>query len=707
MAIQFKEMQQQEIVVQKLLARHGEIAEAIQVYNANDADAIRQIAGDLYRSWKDFTQDERKLNLAVVGRVKAGKSTFLNTIVFDGRHILPEAFTPKTATLTKIEYAENNSLEIEYYNPEEWKEIEHQAVQSEGSDAARAAKELTENVRASGVNVSAILGKGSEIEQFASEDELMGRLNRYVGENGEITPLVKCVTLKINKPELKGISIVDTPGLNDPVVSRTQKTRDFLGLCDVVFFLSPASQFLDKNDVDLLRAQLPQKGVARLVLICSRFDDALVDAIYDVDSLEEAIDEVKNALNDQAKSIFDKQASEYSKMGNSTIAALLSECEKPLFVSSLFHNMLGKQTSAYSAAEDNAFDNLNTHNDLDEEMMKKIGDISPVETRLDEVIHQKDSVLVQKAQGFVPLAQNNLADHIAGFKAAAVHRLNQIEGSDKSELEKQHREMQSKIYSIQSRLEEYFGTITSNMNRVKVEIIHDLRQTIGAYSGLSTKSSTYTHKIGHEVSDFKLLSPSTWFKSHTEYEYRTEIRNYVDVNDAIENIRNYGRQASNEIESGFMDNADVSDLKPRLIRLVLDSMDTSDESFDPAYFRLLAEKTVNQINLPVMHINVDDYTSSLSGSWGSRAEGDAMMSSFRQQFGNTMSSLFDYISRQFEVEVEKFGRQMEEAKNNFANQLLDNINKDFEEIKQALEEREKSSHALRNYIALLSGMEKE
>lgn len=706
MSIKFKEMQQQEAIMQKLLKRYGKTADSIQAYNASDAEAIRHIAEDLHNNWKDFTRDERKLNLAVVGRVKAGKSTFLNTIVFGGQHILPEAFTPKTATLTKIEYAETNSLEIEYYSSEEWKELEHQAKSSEGSDAAKAAKELTESVKASGVNVSAILRKGAETETFASENELMGRLNRYVGENGEITPLVKCVTLKINKAELDGISIVDTPGLNDPVISRTQKTRDFLGLCDVVFFLSPASQFLDKNDVDLLRAQLPQKGVARLILICSRFDDALVDAIYDVDSLEEAIDEVKSALNDQAKSIFGKQASEYSKAGNSAIASLLSECESPIFVSSLFHNMLSKPSSSYNAAEDNAFDNLNTHDDLDDEMMETIGDIRPVETRLGEVIRQKDSVLAKKAQGFVPLAENNLIDHLAAFKAGSIHRLNQIEGSDKNELERQQKSLQSKIHTIQARMEEYFGTVINNMNRTKLEIVHDLRQTINEYSGITTRSLTETKRVGHKVSDSILFLPWTWGDSHTEYTYYTETHTYVDVNDAIENIRGYGRKASNEIETGFMENADIADLKPKLIRTVLESMDTSDENFDPAYFKLLAEKTVQQINIPVLHISVDGFINSLSNSFGSYAV-DYQVSSFRQQFGNTMSSLFNHICTQFEAETNKFNQQMNDAKDNFANQLLKNINEDFEEIKRALDEREKSSRALRSYIDLLNNMEKE
>ena len=233
MTIQFKETEQKSVAIQNLLERHDKIAEQIKNYNADDAEMIYKLREELANKWADFSNEVRKLNIAVVGRVKAGKSTFLNTVIFNGKHILPEAFTPKTATLTKIEYAEDNSLEIEYYSPEEWQELEIQAKSADNSEANRAAKELIEAVQSSGVDVSKILAKGNDIEKFISEDELMGRLNRYVGENGEITPLVKSVILKINKTELIGISIVDTPGLNDPVISRTQKTRDFLSLCDV------------------------------------------------------------------------------------------------------------------------------------------------------------------------------------------------------------------------------------------------------------------------------------------------------------------------------------------------------------------------------------------------------------------------------------------------------------------------------------------
>ena len=49
-----------------------------------------------------FSQEEQTLNIAIMGQVKAGKSSFLNALLFDGNPILPEAATPKTANLTRI-----------------------------------------------------------------------------------------------------------------------------------------------------------------------------------------------------------------------------------------------------------------------------------------------------------------------------------------------------------------------------------------------------------------------------------------------------------------------------------------------------------------------------------------------------------------------------------------------------------------------------
>jgi len=73
-------------------------------------------------------------------------------------------------------------------------------------------------------------------------------LKEYVGSKGKYTPLVKMTTLYINDERIKDYIIVDTPGTNDPIISRGQKTKEFLGKCDYIIFLSYSSQFLDNND---------------------------------------------------------------------------------------------------------------------------------------------------------------------------------------------------------------------------------------------------------------------------------------------------------------------------------------------------------------------------------------------------------------------------------------------------------------------------
>ena len=168
-------------------------------------------------------------------------------LLFDGKDVLPRAFTPKTATLTKIEYAPENAIEVEYYTKEEWTSLCGLSQQSRTGDDVLAAKDLVGSARKSGIDVGSYLAKGHERVEFPSEQDLMGRLNDYVGESGKVTPLVKCVTLYTNRSELDGVSIVDTPGLCDPVASRTVRTREFLEVCDTVFFLSPASTFLTKS----------------------------------------------------------------------------------------------------------------------------------------------------------------------------------------------------------------------------------------------------------------------------------------------------------------------------------------------------------------------------------------------------------------------------------------------------------------------------
>ena len=306
------------------------------------------------------------------------------------------------------------------------------------------ASEIIKLAKKSGVDPQKYINKGRETVTFESRDKLMEQLNEYVGENGRLTPFVKCVILRINNEEIKDISVVDTPGLNDPIASRTARTKDFMKHCDVAFFLSGASQFLDENDTNLLTTQLPSEGIKRLILICSRFDGGVQDTLEDTEALDEAIRHIKSELTIQARNTISdyikKLEARRGKAESQDFVKLIEGCKKPCFISSMAYNMSFKDQSDYSDEEKLVFENLNSFDDLEENAeatLRKIGNIDEVKKLFNEVIAEKNITLEERAKKFAPDARNNLAELIRQYSDHVTARFNMLNEQDKADIERQ------------------------------------------------------------------------------------------------------------------------------------------------------------------------------------------------------------------------------------------------------------------------------
>lgn len=237
------------------------------------------------------------LQIGVVGHMNVGKSSFLNALFFEGEPVLPRAATTMTAGLSFLEYNESNSFEVEYYTKEEWAQFEEYARQYEDilneykkknpKAPERIAKNTIED-KLSKIIISAHemvarcsiaakkqMLKKKEIKDFTNKSELKNILNNYVGIQGEFTQVVKCITIKLNDERLKGIRIVDTPGTSDPVLSREMRTQQALDTCHGVFLLSYGGAFFTSDDQAFIRKTLKNKGVARIIILASKFDAAL------------------------------------------------------------------------------------------------------------------------------------------------------------------------------------------------------------------------------------------------------------------------------------------------------------------------------------------------------------------------------------------------------------------------------------------------
>ncbi len=79
---------------------------------------------ELEKTLKEMQAEDRDLKVGIIGRVKAGKSSLLNALIFEGVEVLPKAATPMTASLTILKYANTLSAEVEFYSPKDIAELE-------------------------------------------------------------------------------------------------------------------------------------------------------------------------------------------------------------------------------------------------------------------------------------------------------------------------------------------------------------------------------------------------------------------------------------------------------------------------------------------------------------------------------------------------------------------------------------------------------
>ncbi len=88
---------------------------------------------ELEKTLKEMQAEGRDLKVGIIGRVKAGKSSLLNALIFEGVEILPKAATPMTASLTILKYADILSTEVEFYSPKDIAELknEHERYERE------------------------------------------------------------------------------------------------------------------------------------------------------------------------------------------------------------------------------------------------------------------------------------------------------------------------------------------------------------------------------------------------------------------------------------------------------------------------------------------------------------------------------------------------------------------------------------------------
>ncbi len=367
-----QELIQKSALIEKVIEKQGLQEKAGPFISENAVIKTEE----LEKTIKGMQAENRGLKVGIIGRVKAGKSSLLNALIFEGKDVLPKAATPMTASLTILKYAQNLSAETQFYSQKDILEIkneharyekefqrivdekvkEQQEKQKEKQSLANRAKEGFKSFSKSlSINKSdeeapkerilsdeEILKKAQKIAenklkdtrlkashdqyermkksgltntedletriQTDSLEELNQKLYQFVGANGKFMPYTKAVQISLNNPNLKNLEIIDTPGVNDPIVSREEHTKALLKECDVVFVISPSNQFLTDSDMDLFDRVSKKEGIQRVYFVASKIDTEIRNSNMALKSgydLTTALSNVKKDLSSHLNKIME------------------------------------------------------------------------------------------------------------------------------------------------------------------------------------------------------------------------------------------------------------------------------------------------------------------------------------------------------------------------------------------------------------------
>lgn len=188
--------------------------------------------------------DEPDLQIAIVGTIKAGKSTFINALFEE--NIASTDVTPETASLTKFRYSTKNKLEVKFYNKAEWDELWESVKKSEEKTKTKIFRDEFESSGAENIK-NDYIGASDKIEEVSNIEELKKKVKEYTSKNSKIHYFVKELKVYLNNENMhKNVTIVDTPGLDDVVDYRSKITRDYIKRANAVIVCVDSSSL--RND---------------------------------------------------------------------------------------------------------------------------------------------------------------------------------------------------------------------------------------------------------------------------------------------------------------------------------------------------------------------------------------------------------------------------------------------------------------------------
>ncbi len=257
---------------------------------------------------KNKQLEEEHFFVSVTGQIKSGKSTLINALIF-GDEILPSDDVPHTAKITLLKYAKEPKIEVLFYSKDEWGEL------SQSDHFYEYIKEDLENSVEQGVHKVEVIKE----EPIVKVDNV-STLSEYAARGGKYTPYVNTVTLYYPNEILKEVTVVDTPGTNDPNKIRDRVAKEWIGKTNANLYIIYAGQAFSQVDMEFMEKYLLSVPKEQKITVVNKIDT--------LDDLPSVKNWIKNLSRDDSlkdREIFDEESEIIYVSG---LAALIDKMDK-------------------------------------------------------------------------------------------------------------------------------------------------------------------------------------------------------------------------------------------------------------------------------------------------------------------------------------------------------------------------------------------
>lgn len=738
-------------VFQNRLNEIGDFLEHnIDLLDREYVENFRRSSFQIRNHINEIINTERNLRIGIVGGVKAGKSTFLNALIFNGKTVLPQASTPMTATLTRMVYSQQQYAKVFFQSVDEWQHIlrsskvydaelakaiekykaeqekkpktkigglfnRNKVVSNNSSDEItpfkmkqiikeniaegyRAAKELTDLAEQYSLDVDSYLGKIIEIELA---DDNLTILSDYVGSKGKYTPLVKYIELGLNKDFLKDIDIIDTPGLNDPIVSRSMLTKDFLAQCDVVLILSYTGQFLSAQDMQLISRTLPGEGIRHAVLIGSKFDYALrthnsvAMAMRENNSipLNDVWKDIEKSLNKAAENNIQQCLLDNVFLENSVVSKL-KDSLPPYYISSWFYIVAKKIETGIPLNEDDekSMDILGKRLAGFESSASALYNYANIDKVRMETLpkykEEKESIVREKSQRFIIDKTQSIIEDLNAVRSFANNNLQDIQFKDKEEMERKIRITDNALESCRIQIHNIFSQCGISSNEKIRNLVRGIRGGAKSHANLEieTKSEQIEVKVEREgffgaLGDF-LFGKQTRIKNINFKQAR--------VSDAMREVIEYLNETENMIDTEIAHIINLEKVRKEIKTAILKAFKTSDTEFDANEIIVLVNLLLQRLVEPKVKLNRSEFVDNINNQFDTNDVRDEDVGRLEMVLQQTLEN----IGQKACLELENQGKEIENSLNNeadnFVTKVQEKLNGNVDQIRKLLVDREES-----------------